>query len=194
MGDGSEVSGYQTGSGYSGRAVKPIALRHILSMVLNPMMKNIQYSGVGGIETWHDALEFIRLGCRNVQVCTAVMQYGYRIIEDLILGLQNYMADRGVEHLSDLVGELLPYFRLPADLDRSTIVFPKFDFSKCIGCGRCTISCSDGGHQALVFNPETRRPQFIGSKCVGCHLCRLVCPVGAISSAKRVKKVRGICG
>ena len=188
MGDGSEVSGYQTGSGYSGRAVKPIALRHILSMVLNPMMKNIEYSGVGGIETWRDALEFIQLGCRNVQVCTAVMQYGYRIIEDLILGLQNYMADNGVEHLSDLVGERLPLFRLPADLDRSTIVYPKFDTSKCIGCGRCTISCADGGHQALIFNEETRRPQFIGPKCVGCHLCRLVCPVGAISSSKRVKK------
>lgn len=188
MGDGSEVSGHQTGSGYSGRAVKPIALRHILSMVLNPMMKNIEYSGVGGIETWRDALEFIQLGCRNVQVCTAVMQYGYRIIEDLILGLQNYMADNGVEHLSDLVGERLPSFLLPSDLDRSTIVYPKFDSSKCIGCGRCTISCADGGHQALVFNEETRRPQFIGPKCVGCHLCRLVCPVGAISSAKRVKK------
>ena len=188
MGDGSEVSGNQTGSGYSGRAVRPIALRHILSMVLNPMMKNIQYSGVGGIETWHDALEFIQLGCRNVQVCTAVMQYGYRIIEDLILGLQNYLADRGVEKLSDLVGELLLSFRLPSDLDRTTIVYPKFDTSKCIGCGRCTISCADGGHQALVFNEETRKPQFIGPKCVGCHLCRLVCPVGAISSAKRVKK------
>ncbi len=188
MGEGSEVSGHQTGSGYSGRAVKPIALRHILSMALNPMMKNIEYSGVGGIETWRDALEFIELGCRNVQVCTAVMQYGYRIVEDLILGLQNYMADNGVEHLSDLVGERLPFFQLPSDLDRSTIVYPKFDTSKCIGCGRCTISCADGGHQALVFNEETRKPQFIGPKCVGCHLCRLVCPVGAISSAKRVKK------
>ena len=188
MGDGSEVSGYQTGSGYSGRAVKPIALRHILSMAQNPMMKNIEYSGVGGIETWHDALEFIRLGCRNVQVCTAVMQYGYRIIEDLILGLQTYLAERGVLHLTGLVGELLPFFRLPSDLDRSSIVYPKFDSSKCIGCGRCTISCQDGGHQALVFDPETRRPRFIGPKCVGCHLCRLVCPVGAISSAKRVKK------
>ena len=188
MGDGSEVNGYQTGSGYSGRAVKPIALRHILSMVQNPMMKNIEYSGVGGIETWHDALEYIRIGCRNVQVCTAVMQYGYRIIEDLISGLKTYMAERGVRHLTDLVGELRPFFRLPSDLDRSSIVYPKFDSSKCIGCGRCTISCQDGGHQALVFDPETRRPRFIGPKCVGCHLCRLVCPVGAISSAKRVKK------
>ena len=186
LGKDSEVSGDQTGSGYSGRAVKPIALRHILAMVKNPMMKKVEYSGIGGIETWRDALEFIQLGCRNVQVCTAVMQYGYRIIDDMILGLQNYMAQRGVEHVSDLVGERLPSFRLPSDLDRSTMVYPKFDTSKCIGCGHCTISCSDGGHQALKMNPGTRHPRLDASKCVGCHLCRLVCPVGAISSSKRV--------
>jgi dihydropyrimidine dehydrogenase (NAD+) subunit PreA len=186
LGEGSEVNGCQTGSGYSGRAVKPIALRHILAMVKNPMMKNIQYSGIGGIETWRDALEFIQLGCRNVQVCTAVMQYGYRIVEDMISGLQNYMADRGVEHVADLVGERLPEFRLPSDLDRDTRVYPRFERSRCLGCGRCVISCSDGGHQALRMDPVTRRPQMDAAKCVGCHLCRLVCPVGAISSGKRI--------
>ena len=188
MGEGSEVNGCQTGSGYSGKAVKPIALRHILAMAKNPIMKNIQLSGIGGIETWRDALEFIQLGCRNVQVCTAVMQYGYRIIDDMILGLQNYMAERGVSQLSDLVGELLPKFYLPSDLDRTTVVFPKFDRAKCIGCGRCAISCADGGHQAIRFDSETRQPQLIGSKCVGCHLCRLVCPAGAIGLSKRVEK------
>lgn len=192
LGEGSEVSGCQTGSGYSGKAVKPIALRHILAMVKNPMMKNIQYSGIGGIETWRDALEFIQLGCRNVQVCTAVMLYGYRIVDDLIDGLQNYMAERGVTRLEDLVGELLPKFYLPSDLDRTTVVFPRFDREKCIGCGRCAISCADGGHQALRFDTETRRPQLMGTKCVGCHLCRLVCPVGAIGLSKRVEKNRDI--
>ena len=188
LGEGSEVNGCQTGSGYSGRAVKPIALRHILAMVKNPMMKNIQYSGIGGIETWRDALEFIQLGCHNVQVCTAVMQYGYRIIDDLVSGLQNYMAERGVENLASLVGELLPTFQLPSNLDRDTIVYPKFERSKCIGCGRCVISCADGGHQALRMDPDTRRPQMTASKCVGCHLCRLVCPAGAISSSRRLTK------
>ncbi len=188
LGKGSEVNDCQTGSGLSGRAVKPIALRHILAMVKNPMMKNIQYSGIGGVETWRDALEFIQLGCRNVQVCTAVMQYGYRIIDDLIAGLQHYMAERGVTDLSDLVGERLPSFHLPSDLDRESIVYPKFERSKCIGCGRCTISCADGGHQALRMDPQTRQPQMIASKCVGCHLCRLVCPVGAISVSKRIAR------
>lgn len=188
MGAGSEVGGYQTGSGYSGRAVKPIALRHILAMVKTPSLQNLQFSGVGGIETWHDALEFIQLGCRNVQVCTAVMQYGYRIIDDLILGLSGYMAERGVSRLEELVGELLPKFSLPSDLNRTTIVYPRFDSDKCIGCGRCVISCSDGGHQALIFDTEARKPRLIGNKCVGCHLCRLVCPAGAIGLGKRVEK------
>ena len=116
------------------------------------------------------------------------MEYGYRIIEDMILGMQHYMAERRINDIADLVGELLPKFYLPHDLDRSTVVFPKFDREKCIGCGRCTISCADGGHQALNFDLEKRQPQLIGSKCVGCHLCRLVCPVGAIGLSKRVAK------
>ena len=183
-------------SGLSGRAVKPIALRFILEMAQNPIMrdrqgKHIELSGIGGIETWRDALEFIQIGCGNVQVCTAVMQYGYRIIDDLTLGLQRYMAKRGVTHVSDLIGELLPTFVQPSDLDRDTIVYPKIDREKCVGCGRCEISCSDGGHQAIVFNRETRQPRFVGTKCVGCHLCRLVYPTGAITLANRIPKKEG---
>jgi len=181
-----EVSGNRTVSGYSGRAVRPIALRHILELAQMPMKTEL--SGIGGIETWRDALEYIQLGCGNVQVCTAVMQYGYRIIDDLILGLQRYMAKRGISELQALVGELLPKFKKPDHLDRETIIYPKFDKTRCIGCGRCEVSCSDGGHQAIVFDKDTRLPRLIGTKCVGCHLCRLVCPVGAIGLTKRIMK------
>ena len=183
-----EVSGKQTLSGYSGRAVKPIALRHILEIAKNPIMKNVQLSGIGGIETWRDALEFIQLGCSNVQVCTAVMEYGYRIIDDLMLGLQTYMHEHGIERLDDLVGSELKNFVLPSDLDRDTIVYPKIDRERCIGCGRCYVSCMDGGHQAIIFDHDTRQPRIVGTKCVGCHLCRLVCPIGAISLTKRINK------
>lgn len=186
----SEVSDKQTVSGYSGRAVKPIALRFIMELAKNEIIKNVQFSGIGGIETWKDAMEFIRLGCSNVQVCTAVMEYGYRIIDDLILGTQAYMAERGVNRLADLVGDLLPNFVLPNALDRETVVFPTIDRQKCIGCGRCSISCQDGGHQAIDFDKETRTPHIVGSKCVGCHLCRLVCPVDAIGLSKRISKRR----
>ena len=190
-----EVAGQRTISGYSGRAVRPIALRHILELaqMRNKFQLSILYfqfelSGIGGIETWRDALEFIQLGCSNVQVCTAVMQYGYRIIDDLTLGLQRYMAKRGITHLQQLVGEQLPKFLNPDHLDRETIVFPKIDRNQCIGCGRCYVSCMDGGHQAITFNPVTRQPRIVGTRCVGCHLCRLVCPTGAIGATKRTNK------
>ena len=187
------VSDKFTISGYSGRAVKPIALRYIYEMASNPLLrgshgKRIEFSGIGGIETWRDALEFIQLGCSNVQVCTAVMEYGYRIIDDLVLGLQTYMAERQVSRLQELVGEQLPNFVLPSDLDRDTKVYPKIDQQHCIGCGRCYVSCRDGGHQAIAFDAETHRPRIIGTKCVGCHLCRLVCPTDAIGLTKRVKR------
>ena len=191
----SEVSGQRTISGYSGRAVRPIALRYVLELAqMTPKRpdgqssKPLELSGIGGIETWRDALEFIQLGYSNVQVCTAVMQYGYRIIDDLILGLQRYMAKRGVSELQQLVGERLEKFLHPDSLDRDTIIYPKFDKELCIGCGRCEVSCSDGGHQAIVFDHETRCPRLVGTKCVGCHLCRLVCPTGAIGVTKRIEK------
>ena len=190
-----EVSQKKTVSGYSGKAVKPIALRMIYEMTGNPLLhkagieKHMDISGIGGIETWRDALDFIQLGCRNVQVCTAVMQYGYRIIDDLILGLKHYMLSRGITELKKLVGEELPDIVLPSDLDRDTMVFPKIDRNKCIGCGRCYISCADGGHQAIEFDAD-RKPHIIGTKCVGCHLCRLVCPTAAITPANRMKKNR----
>ena len=191
-----EVAGQRTISGYSGRAVRPIALRHILELaqmrkqwsMVNGQCSMFELSGIGGIETWRDALEFIQLGCSNVQVCTAVMQYGYRIIDDLTLGLQRYMAKRGITHLQQLVGEQLPKFLNPDHLDRETIVFPKIDRDQCIGCGRCYVSCMDGGHQAIVFDGATRQPRIVGTKCVGCHLCRLVCPTGAIGVTKRINK------
>ena len=187
MSNDASIDGKKTVSGLSGRAVKPIALRFIYEMASSTMLKNMQYSGIGGIETWRDALEFLQLGCRNVQVCTAVMQYGYRIIDDFVLGLQHYMASRNISSLDQLVGEQLPLFVRPSELDRTTVVYPMIDRERCIGCGRCHISCQDGGHQAITFD-DARKPQINGKKCVGCHLCRLVCPTGAIGVSKRIKK------
>ncbi len=187
MSDSSTVSSQRTISGYSGRAVKPIALRYILEMAKNPILENTPLSGIGGIETWRDALEFLQLGCTNVQVCTAIMQYGYRIIDDLIDGLQTYLASRGLRNLNAIIGEELQNFVLPSALDRDTVVYPIVDKDACIGCGRCYISCNDGGHQAMTFG-EDRKPRVNGAKCVGCLLCQHVCPIKAIKASRRVTK------
>ena len=132
-------------------------------------------------------MEFIQLGCRNTQVCTAVMEYGYRIIDDLKEGMLTYMKQRGITSLDEIVGEEIKSFATTAQVNRDTKVFPTVDRSVCIGCGRCYISCRDGGHQAISFG-EDRQPKIIGQKCVGCHLCRMVCPTGAIGQAKRIPK------
>lgn len=180
------IDGKSSVSGYSGKAVKPIALRFVNE--LYKRIPGVQISGIGGIETWEDAAEFILLGARNLQVCTAVMEYGYRIIDDLTSGLAYYMEERGVDHLEDLVG-LASANMLPAEeLDRSYKVYPAFDMDKCVGCGRCYVSCYDGAHQALAWDEEKRRPVLDRERCVGCHLCALVCPAHAISKGDVVIK------
>lgn len=186
----SSVAGKKTISGYSGKAVKPIAQRMILEIATADGLQGVPLSGIGGIENWKDALEFIRLGCTNVQVCTAVMEYGYRIIDDLISGVQDYLERHNLEHLSDIVGNSIDMFVSPSELDRDSFIMPVIDHKKCIGCGRCYVSCYDGGHQAIKFDPQTRHASVIGSRCVGCQLCLLVCPVDAISQSKRAQKVR----
>ena len=170
------VDGKSSVSGYSGAAVKPIALRFIKELATHPEIKGTQLSGMGGIETWQDALEFILLGCRNVQVTTSVMQYGYRIVEDMKSGLSYYMDERGVDKLEDLVGLALANIIPAENLERDFMIIPSIDEDKCVECGRCYISCFDAGHQAIDWNMEDRTPT-INEKCVGCHLCLNVCPV-----------------
>ncbi len=184
---GPDVANFSSVGGYSGKAVKPIALRFIQSMKQDPRLKDAPVSGMGGIETWRDAAEFVAMGCENIQVTTAVMQYGYRIIEDMIRGMELYLAERGMVSVSELVGKALPQIIPADDLDRATIQYPRFDRKKCVGCGRCFVSCQDAGHQAIRLD-EKGTPILDGARCVGCHLCQVVCPVEAISPGVRVEK------
>ena len=179
------VGGKSIVGGYSGAAVKPIALRFISDLGGCEELAGMHISGMGGIETWIDALEFILLGAGSVQVTTAVMQYGYRIIDDLIAGLSEYMKGSGIASVSNLVGVASQTVVNHNNIERGTIVFPVFDHERCNGCGRCYISCMDGGHQAISLDPETRKPKLDGKRCVGCHLCRLVCPRRAIRPAAK---------
>ena len=173
--------------GYSGNAVKPIALRFVVEIKQNEKTNKYFLSGMGGIENWEDALDFLELGCENLQVTTAVMQYGYRIIDDLKSGLALYLRKQN-KTLKDIIGSRINDVIDVEEMERDIAIFPKFLRNKCDGCGRCYISCMDGGHQAIKFGDD-RKPILDGEKCVGCHLCKLVCPNGAIvSSEKAVKK------
>ncbi|WP_167956346.1 NAD-dependent dihydropyrimidine dehydrogenase subunit PreA [Anaerosporobacter faecicola] len=184
-----EVVGSSSVGGYSGKAVKPIALRFIHDMKVDPMLKEIPISGMGGITTWRDALEFIAMGCSTVQITTSVMEYGYRIIDDLLDGLSRYMAEHKLGKIDEILGKALPTVVAAESLDRDSICYPKFDRKRCIGCDRCVVSCYDGGHQALSAGND-RKPVMDAKKCVGCHLCTTVCPVDAISMGARVRKVK----
>lgn len=173
--------------GYSGKTVKPIALRFIHDMKKHHALAQVPISGMGGIENWVDCGEFMSLGCGNLQITTAVMQYGYRIIDDLIDGMSRYLSEKGFNSVSELVGLGLEQVVSADALHRSSISYPKVNAAACIGCGRCYVSCYDGGHQAIEQVPG-EKPKVIASQCVGCHLCLMVCPVSAITAGKRVYK------
>ncbi|MBO7676292.1 MAG: NAD-dependent dihydropyrimidine dehydrogenase subunit PreA [Erysipelotrichaceae bacterium] len=184
------VKGKSAIGGYSGNAIKPIALRFISELGNNKAMQGKHISGMGGIETWLDAVEFLLLGAGSLQITTAIMQYGYRIIDDLKSGLLYYLDEKGFSSVNDIRGLGLDSISETTDvLERDTVIYPKFLKDKCKGCGRCVISCNDGGHQAITLD-ENRKPILNGRSCVGCHLCILVCPEQAIiPGLKRVPKI-----
>lgn len=180
------VDGKSSISGYSGAAIKPIALRFITQLMQNERISKCELSGIGGIETWKDCIEFLLLGCRNIQVTTGIMQYGYRIVEDMISGVSHFMDEHGYNKIEDFIGLALPNIIPAEELNRDFKVLPAFDDDKCIGCGRCYISCYDGAHQAIDWNEEKRRPE-LNDNCVGCHLCLNVCPVQGCITPGEIK-------
>ena len=183
------VHGRSIVGGYSGAAVKPIALRFISDLSRSDELKGMHFSGIGGVENWFDALEYVLLGARSVQITTAVMQYGYGIIDDLVSGVEEYLKCKGIASLKDMVGAAAGTVVDRDSLERDTVTFPVFDRELCCGCGRCYISCMDGGHQAIRFDKDTRTPHLIGTKCAGCHLCILVCPEKAIKVSDKAVRV-----
>ncbi len=173
------VDGKGTNGGYCGPAVKPIALEMVKELAKHPEIKDTPISGIGGIETWRDAVEYILLGAESVQVCTAVMHYGFGIIREIKSGLEQFMADKGYQSIYDFKGKALPNVTEWKHLNLKYKVVAKIDESKCVGCQLCYIACDDGAHQAIKISEDNghRIPQIIDENCVGCNLCSLVCPV-----------------
>ncbi|MBK9597422.1 MAG: NAD-dependent dihydropyrimidine dehydrogenase subunit PreA [Flavobacteriales bacterium] len=172
------VDGKSTNGGYCGPAVKPIAL-NMLKNCAQDKQVGIPISGIGGVENWRDAAEFILLGATSVQVCTAVMHFGFGIIRDLKTGLERYMDEKGFKTIEDFRGKALPNILHWEDLNLKYKVVADINKDKCIGCQLCYTACEDGAHQAISLSsdPADRKPTIIEENCVGCNLCSIVCPV-----------------
>jgi dihydropyrimidine dehydrogenase (NAD+) subunit PreA len=181
------VNGMAAHGGFCGPAVKPIALNMVSELARDAEFK-IPISGIGGITNWRDAVEFLLLGAANVQVCTAVMHYGYRIVEDMIDGLNNYLDEKGFSSVNDIVGKSVNRVTDWGDLDLNYDVKAHVNPEHCIRCNLCYVACEDGAHQSFNFQEidGIRYPHVIEEECVGCNLCALVCPSpGAISMERR---------
>jgi dihydropyrimidine dehydrogenase (NAD+) subunit PreA len=142
------VDGKSSHGGYCGPAVKPIALNMVQQVMSDPESA-LPLSGIGGIGDWRDAAEFILLGCGTVQVCTAVMHYGYRIVEDMAEGLDNWMRSKGFASIEDFRGLSLPKVTEWKHLNLNYKIVAHINEQKCIGCDLCHIACWDGAHQCI---------------------------------------------
>ena len=175
-----EVDGSGTHGGYCGEAVKPIALHMVAEIARNRELKGLEISGIGGITTWRDAAEFLALGASGVQVCTAAMLYGFRIVEDMIEGLSTFMRDKGYRSIDDFRGRAVANCADWNELNMNYSVKARIDEAACIECGRCYIACEDVAHQAIrIENKSDGGRRFVVSDedCVGCNLCMIACPV-----------------
>lgn len=167
------VGGMSAFGGCCGPAVKPIALRFVAQMAKST---NLPISGVGGVSTWRDAVELMMVGATTVQVCTAVMFRGYKIIAGFKSGLANYMKEKGFESVKDIVGYILPKMSTVESLDFNQNVVYEVDKEKCIRCGLCYVACRDAGYEAITLDKD-RLATIDEDKCDGCSLCSNVCPV-----------------
>jgi dihydropyrimidine dehydrogenase (NAD+) subunit PreA len=172
------IDGKGSHGGYCGPAIRPIALAMVSEIARDPETRNYPISGIGGITTWRDAAEFMALGASNVQVCTAVMTYGFRIVEEMIAGLERYLDDKGFARADELVGRAVPNLTDWQYLNLNYVTKARIDQNLCIKCGRCHIVCEDTEHQAITASKNGKRHfEVIDSECVGCNLCVNVCPV-----------------
>ncbi|WP_026873149.1 NAD-dependent dihydropyrimidine dehydrogenase subunit PreA [Inquilinus limosus] len=183
------VDGLGTHGGYCGPAVKPIALRMVGQIARDPECRGMAISAIGGVSTWRDAAEFMALGATNVQVCTAAMTHGFKIVEDMASGLSNWMDGKSYANTRAFQGLAVPNFVEWQDLNINFKTVADIDQDACIQCGKCYIACEDTSHQSIfkLRTPEgARRYEINEAECVGCNLCMHVCPVDNCITMKPV--------
>lgn len=182
------TGGQGTHGGYCGPAVKPIALNMVAEIARDPETKDLPISAIGGISNWKDAADFIALGAGNVQVCTAAMTYGFRIVEEMISGLSNFLEEKNMASVAELQGQAVPRVTDWQELDLDYTVKAEINQDLCIKCGRCHVVCEDTSHQAISTRLDGKRHyQVIDEECVGCNLCVSVCPVEECISLRQLQ-------
>jgi len=197
------VRGKSSHGGYCGPAVKPIALNMVNQITGDPEMHALMHrangkqngapfriplSGIGGIQSWQDAVEFMLLGATSVQVCTAVMHYGFRIVEGMIEGMSNWMEEKGFQTPADFIGKTVDNVTDWGHLDLNYKLVANIDEEKCIHCGLCYIACEDGCHQSIRLQPQNGINYYSikEESCVGCNMCMIVCPVEGCIAMKEI--------
>ena len=184
------IDGKGSHGGYCGPAVKPIAMHMVAEIARDATTKGLPISGIGGIGTWRDAAEFIALGCGTVQVCTAAMTYGFKIVQEMAEGLSDWMDQQGYQSIAEFQGMAVPNVSDWQHLNLNYVTKARIDQDSCIKCGRCHIACEDTSHQAITNMVDGERMfEVIDEECVGCNLCVNVCPV---ENCITMEKVSGI--
>ncbi|MGY0692367.1 NAD-dependent dihydropyrimidine dehydrogenase subunit PreA [Virgibacillus sp. FSP13] len=177
------VNGMGAHGGYCGPAVKPIALNMIGECARQPDI-NIPISGIGGVSTWQDTVEFMLMGAGGVQICTAAMHHGFSIIDDLTEGLSNYLDEKGIDSVSEIIGKSVEKYTDWSNLDLNHRLVARINNDVCINCNKCHIACEDTSHQCIDMLVDENGENYLKVReddCVGCNLCSIVCPVeGAI--------------
>jgi dihydropyrimidine dehydrogenase (NAD+) subunit PreA len=172
------IQGKGSHGGYCGPAVKPIALNMVADIARDPDTAGLPISGIGGVTNWRDAAEFLTLGAGNVQVCTAAMTYGFKIVDEMTSGLSAWMDEKGHSTLDDIIGRAVPNVTDWQYLNLNYVAKANINQDLCIQCGRCHIACEDTSHQAISQTIDGKRGfEVIDEECVGCNLCVSVCPV-----------------
>jgi dihydropyrimidine dehydrogenase (NAD+) subunit PreA len=181
------IDGKGSHGGYCGPAVKPIALNMVAEIARDAETRGLPISGIGGVTTWRDAAEFIALGCGTVQVCTAAMTYGFKIVQEMIDGLSEWMDEKGYRSIAEFQGMAVPNVTDWQYLNLNYVTKARIDQDLCIKCGRCHIACEDTSHQAITSVVDgVRHFEVMDDECVGCNLCVNVCPVDGCISMEQV--------
>jgi dihydropyrimidine dehydrogenase (NAD+) subunit PreA len=174
--------------GYCGPAVKPIAQNMVAEISRDAQTAGLPISGIGGINTWRDAAEYIALGCGNVQVCTAAMVYGFKIVGDMVSGLSNFMDEKGYTSIGQFKGKAVPTVTSWTQLNLNHVEKAVINQDACIQCGRCHVVCEDTSHQAITATKNGKRWfEIKEDECVGCNLCVSICPVPECITMRTLK-------